>query len=66
MKETETARKAALAAGAFLKEKFYSGQLNPQLKQDGTWVSEADCEAEKMILRILQDPFPHYGVFAEE
>lgn len=65
MKELDALLQAANAADAVLLKHFRTS-LKTQKKPDGSWVTQADQEAEDAILSILQDAFPSYGVLAEE
>lgn len=64
-KELETARHAARAAGKILKNSF--GRVNNIIKK-GTidLVTEADLEAEKIILETIQGNFPADSILSEE
>ena len=41
-------------------------QVTPRKKGDGTWVTDADIEAEAIILEALQRLFPGDGLISEE
>ncbi len=55
----------AIQAGSLLKEKFYS-RLSFEKKEDGSWVSEADRESDKLIRKGLENFFPEYSIISEE
>ncbi|HJU15310.1 MAG TPA: 3'(2'),5'-bisphosphate nucleotidase CysQ [Stellaceae bacterium] len=61
----ETARLAALAAGAAIL-KIYAGEFEVYKKTDATPVTEADLAAERIIVAILQRAFPDIPVVSEE
>ncbi|MBI4361088.1 inositol phosphatase [Candidatus Micrarchaeota archaeon] len=65
MKELEDLLKAADAADAVLLKHFRK-PLKTKQKPDGSWVTQADEEAEKAVLAVLRDAFPDCGVLAEE
>lgn len=61
------AKQAALEAGKIIQE--YSGQENRKnIKNDdpSDFATEADVEAEKMIVSILSKAFPKHNIVAEE
>ncbi|HEV2302321.1 MAG TPA: 3'(2'),5'-bisphosphate nucleotidase CysQ [Stellaceae bacterium] len=61
----ETARRAALAAGAEILE-VYAQDFSVYEKSDKTPVTEADLAAERVIVEILRGAFPDIPVVAEE
>lgn len=63
-KELKTAIDAALAAGELLMSKY--GKVEPKFKQDRSYVTEADVEAEQIIKSILTDEFSDYSFLGEE
>jgi histidinol-phosphatase len=56
---------AARAAGR-IALKYFRGDFEVALKPDDTPVTEADREAERVIVEILGRAFPEYGVLGEE
>jgi myo-inositol-1(or 4)-monophosphatase len=63
--ELNTARDAALAAGAVLRS-FRGEHLHVREKADRTLVTNADLAAEGEILNRLRDAFPRDGILSEE
>ena len=61
-----TAREAALAAGAVLRDSFRSAGLEIEMKERHDFVSSADREAEATIIEIIRERFPDHGILAEE
>lgn len=64
-KELKTAIKAAKKAGKILVRYFY-GDYNINMKNDNTYQTEADVNAEKKIIEIIQKNFPEYSILCEE
>jgi len=65
IKELETARRAARAAGKILKDSF--GFVNNVMKKGAIdLVTDADLEAEKVVLEAIQDDFPTDNILSEE
>src|SRR5262249_4717199 len=56
---------AAHAAGD-IAMKYYRGGFEVTIKQDQTPVTQADRDAEREIIRILERTFPDYGFLGEE
>jgi histidinol-phosphatase len=46
--------------------KYFRSSLRTQLKADGSYVTEADREAERFIRERLEETFPHDAVLGEE
>ena len=61
----EAAVEAARAAGR-VALKYYRGGFEVTIKPDDTPVTEADREAERVIVEILGRAFPEHGVLGEE
>ena len=57
--------KAARAAGE-IALKYYRGGFKITIKPDATPVTQADREAERAIIAVLQRAFPDYGFLGEE
>ena len=63
----EAARRAALAAGAFVRERFGEGRTGRILeKKSKDFVTEVDTASEAMIKETLAAAFPSIGFLAEE
>jgi myo-inositol-1(or 4)-monophosphatase len=63
----ETARRSALAAGAFVRERFEAGSTGSILaKGKKDFVTEVDTASEAMIKETLGAAFPSIGFLAEE
>jgi histidinol-phosphatase len=56
---------AARAAGQIALD-YYRGGFEITIKPDQTPVTQADCEAEQTIVKILREAFPGVGVLGEE
>lgn len=63
--ELEVAKHAAREAGKKIME-VYASPFQVEIKKDASPVTQADKRAEKIILQLLLEQFPHYGVLAEE
>lgn len=61
----EAAIEAARAAGR-VALKYYRGEFEVTIKPDTTPVTQADREAERVIVEILGRAFPAHGVLGEE
>jgi 3'(2'), 5'-bisphosphate nucleotidase len=61
----ETARLAAVAAGEAIL-KVYASDFEVYQKTDKTPVTEADLAAERIIVEVLTDAFPHIPIVSEE
>lgn len=61
----DVARSAAIEAGAILRRRF-DGPLTVVRKTDGTYVTEADHEAETAIRSIICASFPDHAIIGEE
>jgi len=64
MKELEVLKKAALAGGAVLAEKF--GKVTYKLKGRANLLTEADLAAQEKVIAIIRKAFPADGFMAEE
>ncbi len=64
-KALKTAIKAAKTAGRFLLDKIDS-DLSIEKKAQNDFVTDIDKESEKIVLAILNDEFPDFGVLSEE
>jgi len=64
-KELEVAVEAARAAGQ-VALKHYGGSVAVTLKPDRSPVTQADKEAEQVIVELLRSAFPAYGFLGEE
>ena len=61
------AKEAALEAGEVIKK--YSGNFGEKTIKEGdksNFVTIADIEAEKVIVRIISNNFPDHNIIAEE
>ena len=56
---------AAVTAGKLIKNLFGTG-LKPEIKPDGSPVTEADKRSEEWIKKLLSSKFPDYGFLSEE
>lgn len=63
--ELEVAQKAARRA-AELAVRHQRAGLRPQIKDDGSPVTAADRECERLILSVLEETFPEDGLLGEE
>jgi myo-inositol-1(or 4)-monophosphatase len=61
----DIAKEAALAAGAFLKERF-AGQLIPDLELHNDVKLPEDKESERRIIEVLHRHFPGHTIYSEE
>ena len=61
----DMAIKAARAAGRVAME-YYRSKFDVQMKPDRTPVTQADKEAERVMIEMLRNAFPDYGVLGEE
>ncbi|MFH0956532.1 MAG: inositol monophosphatase family protein [Candidatus Aenigmatarchaeota archaeon] len=62
--ELAIARHAALAAGRVLMKHY--GKVQASQKKDGTLVTAADGESERLIKKMLSRAFPSYSFLGEE
>ena len=63
----EAAKRAALEAGAFVRERFVSGRTGAIVaKGRSDFVTEVDTASERMIKHMLGAAFPSIGFLAEE
>lgn len=65
MEESTVAIEAAQKAGKVLLEKFGNVQ-SIQMKQHNEIVTEADLAAEKVILEMIREKYPHDAILSEE
>ena len=65
MEETKTAIEAAKEAGKLLKERFLDEQTI-HVKEGQGIVTEADLEAERLIIETLKRDYPSYSILSEE
>jgi myo-inositol-1(or 4)-monophosphatase len=63
-KELATARRAAIAAGRVLMKHY--GKVEAKQKKDGSLVTVADGESERLIKKMLFRAFPDYSFLGEE
>ena len=56
----------ALAAGHRTLEAFEAGETEPVMKADGSPVTQADLDADRIIASGLREAFPHVPVVSEE
>ena len=63
--ELNTMVHAAVKAGRLV-EKYFDTGLKPEIKPDGSPVTEADKRSEELIIKILSSKFPDYGFLSEE
>jgi histidinol-phosphatase len=59
------ALQAARVAGE-ISRSYYAGNLEVEIKEDRTPVTQADVECEAAIREIILDRFPEHGFFGEE
>ncbi|NLK72230.1 MAG: 3'(2'),5'-bisphosphate nucleotidase CysQ [Clostridiales bacterium] len=64
-KELETAKKAALEAGAAILG-IYKESFEIKYKEDDSPLTIADEEANNIIMNILKSAFPQYAILSEE
>lgn len=57
---------AARKGGEVLSNYFDSPDMRRELKDDKTFVTAADTEAEKAIVAVIQKNFPDHGILGEE
>ena len=62
----ETAIQAAYAAGAILEGYFEMTGLEREIKDDRSFVTKADTEAEAAIATIIKEAYPDHGFVGEE
>ncbi|HVA81870.1 MAG TPA: inositol monophosphatase family protein, partial [Candidatus Binataceae bacterium] len=65
-RELALTKKAARAAGEILRGHFRRGGYTIASKGKDNPVTQADLEADRMLKRMLHDPFPEYGWLSEE
>lgn len=65
-RELAVALEAVEAGARVLRHYFRSGNLDIRQKQANDFVTRADEESEKAILRVIRGAFPDHGVLAEE
>lgn len=66
-KALKVAKKAALEGGRILRNKYKKIDVIEDKEKDiQDFVTEADWESEKVILKLLKNTFPQYGIYAEE
>lgn len=61
-----TAIEAAKEAGRVLKTYFQFSSLERKLKDDKSIATQADEEAEKIIIEIIENAYPDHAILAEE
>lgn len=64
-KELEVAIKAAKEAGKILKERYYQAN-QVTIKEDKSFLTEADKLSETKIISIIKEAFPDHSINAEE
>ncbi len=62
----EVAEKAARAGARVLEDRYRDSTLEPELKAEYDYVSEADRESEAAILEVVRGAFPDHEILAEE
>ncbi len=62
----QTAIEAARKAGEVIVPYFQSVGLAREMKDDKSFVTKADCEAEEIIIKIIKEKFPDHSILAEE
>ncbi len=62
----ETAIDAAKQAGTILASYFEEIGLEREIKEDASFVTKADKEAEALIVSLIQKRFPEHGIVGEE
>lgn len=60
------AQKAVDKAETVLKEYFHKSNLDTEIKQDGSPVTEADKAAERVIIETITAAFPGHNIYSEE
>lgn len=60
-----TAKRAAKKAGKLIM-KYYGTKVKKTLKADKSIVTNADLEAEKVIMEIIGNKYPHHAILSEE
>ena len=65
-KELEISRMAATEAGKAIMNVYNSGEINVEYKDDRSPLTEADRQANKIIVRMLSGAFPDYAILSEE
>lgn len=63
--ELEIALKAAKAAATLIM-KYYNKDYTIETKEDNSPITTADKKADKLILEILKEHFPHHAFLSEE
>ncbi|MDH4330061.1 MAG: inositol monophosphatase [Candidatus Moranbacteria bacterium] len=63
--ELEVAKRAAQEAGKIVKEMFF-GSFDTFVKDDRSYVTSADLEAERKIIEIVSETFPEHRIMSEE
>lgn len=63
--ELNTMISTAVRAGKIIKSYFDTG-LKPEIKADGSPVTDADKSSEEFIIKRLKSKFPDYGFLSEE
>ena len=62
----DTAIEAAKAGGEVLVRYFDSQDMHRKLKDDKTFVTKADTEAEETIVDVIRAAYPEHGIIGEE
>lgn len=62
----ETAIEAAKTAGAILDRYFEMTGLEREIKDDKSFVTKADKEAEAAVVTIIRERYPDHGILGEE
>ena len=65
-KELEISRMAATEAVKAIMNVYNSGEINVEYKDDRSPLTEADRQANKIIVRMLSGAFPDYAILSEE
>lgn len=64
-KELKVAKECVLEAGEILRKMFYEG-VDVKVKEDRSYVTNADFMSEKVIVERLKEEFPDYDLVSEE
>lgn len=66
LRALDVAQRAADAAESIIRSRYRSQDFSVTTKADATPVTEADCEAEAVIKRVLRETFPDHAFYGEE
>lgn len=63
---SKVALTAIQEAGAYLVAEQAAARENGATKPDGSWVSHADIESERMVVNLIRSAFPSHAIVGEE